>query len=96
MDKPGTVKQIEDLCRKYFPLIENYAYVRLLRNPNDRGDFISEITTWLLEKSPEMRAIAEKNPSDKRIIERVVFDCSVKMGEKSKRVDFVWGEFSLK
>ena len=45
--------------------------------------------------SPEIKEIA-KFPSDKRIINRVVFDCSLMMNRKSKKVDYVWGEYSLK
>ena len=50
---------------------------------------------WLLSISAEINEII-KYPTDKRIISKVVFDCSLKFNSKSKKVNLVWGEYSLK
>ena len=87
------------MCGKYYHIIENYVYVWLLRNDSattsEKADLNKEITDWLINNSPEINKIA-KFPSDKRIINRVVHDCSLMMNRKSKKVDYVWGEYSLK
>jgi hypothetical protein len=54
-----------------------------------------EIVDWLLSISAEINEII-KYPTDKRIISKVVFDCSLKFNSKSKKVNLVWGEYSLK
>ena len=99
IEKKETIKLIEELCGKYYHIIENYVYVWLLRNDSattsEKADLNKEITDWLINNSPEINKIA-KFPSDKRIINRVVHDCSLMMNRKSKKVDYVWGEYSLK
>lgn len=99
IEKKKTIKLIEELCGKYYYVIENYIYVWLLRKDSATTsaevDQDKEITDWLINNSPEIKEIA-KFPSDKRIINRVVFDCSLMMNRKSKKVDYVWGEYSLK
>ena len=90
---------INELCRKYYFIIENYVYVWLLKHniettvPAD--DLEREIVDWLLSNSPEIKEIV-KYPTDKRIVSKVVFDCSLKFNSKSKKVNLVWGEYSLK
>lgn len=99
IEKKETIKLIEELCGKYYHIIENYVYVWLLRKDSattlETADLDKEITDWLINNSPEINKIA-KFPSDKRIINRVVHDCSLMMNRKSQKVDYVWGEYSLK
>lgn len=99
IERKETIKLIEELCGKYYYIIENYIYVWLLRKDSattsEKADLDKEITDWLISNSPEIKEIA-KFPSDKRIINRVVHDCSLMMNRKSKKVDYVWGEYSLK
>ncbi len=99
IEKKETVDLINELCRKYYFIIENYVYVWLLKHniettvPAD--DLEREIVDWLLSNSPEIKEIV-KYPTDKRIVSKVVFDCSLKFNSKSKKVNLVWGEYSLK
>lgn len=99
IERKETIKLIEELCGKYYYIIENYIYVWLLRKDSattsEKADLDKEITDWLISNSPEIKKIA-RFPSDKRIINRVVHDCSLMMNRKSKKVDYVWGEYSLK
>lgn len=94
-----TVNLINELCRKYYFIIENYVYNWLIKHrictTTEEYDLQREIVDWLLTKSPEIKGII-KFPSEKRIISKVVFDCSLKFSSKSKKVDYVWGEYSLK
>lgn len=90
---------LSELCRKYYFIIENYVYVWLIRHDIKAtvpaGDVEREIVDWLLSNSAEINKII-KYPTDKRIISKVVFDCSLKFNSKSKKVNLVWGEYSLK
>lgn len=99
MEKKETVDLINELCRKYYFIIENYVYVWLIRHDIKAtvpaGDVEREIVDWLLSNSAEINKII-KYPTDKRIISKVVFDCSLKFNSKSKKVNLVWGEYSLK
>ena len=99
IEKQETIKLIEELCGKYYYIIENYIYVWLLRNDSmttsENVELDKEITDWLINNSFEIKEIV-KFPSDKRIINRVVHDCSLMMNRKSKKVDYVWGEYSLR
>lgn len=54
-----------------------------------------EVVDWLLLNSPEIKEKI-KYPNEKRIISKVVFDCSLKFESKSVKVSYVWGEYSLK
>lgn len=99
IERKETIKLIEELCGKYYYIIENYIYVWLLRKDSvktsEEADLTKEITDWLINNSPEIKEIA-KFPDDKRIISKVVFNCSLMMNRKSKKVQYVWGEYSLK
>lgn len=99
IERQETIKLIEELCGKYYYIIENYIYVWLLRKDSEKNtekdDLDIEITDWLINNSPEINKIA-KFQGDKRIINRVVHDCSLMMNRKSKKVQYVWGEYSLK
>lgn len=99
IEKKETVDLINDLCRKYYFIIENYVYVWLIRHDIKAtvlaDDVEREIVDWLLSNSSEINEII-KYPTDKRIISKVVFDCSLKFNSKSKKVNLVWGEYSLK
>lgn len=52
-----------------------------------------EIVDWLLANSPEIK---EKVKYEKRIVSKVVFDCSLKFESKSEKISYIWGEYSLK
>lgn len=99
IEREETKKVIIDLCEKYFYIIENFIYICLLRNngkDSSRDEDLQRKTVdWLLENSPEIKEII-KYPSDKRIISKVVSICSLKFTDQSKRIDYVWGEYSLK
>jgi len=99
IERKETIKLIEELCGKYYYIIENYIYVWLLRKDSattsEETDLAKETTDWLINNSPEIKEIA-KFPDDKRIISKVVFNCSLMMNRKSKKVQYVWGEYSLK
>lgn len=99
LEKSKNIKLIEELCGRYYYIIENYIYVWLLRKASETTweevDLIEEITDWLINNSSEIKEIV-KFPDDKRIISKVVFDCSLMMNRRSKKVQYIWGEYSLK
>lgn len=99
LEQEETINLINELCKKYYFLIENYVYSWLLkhnqRTTTERDDLNREISDWLLNNSPEIKEII-RFPSERRIISRVVFDCSCKFSRQSKKIDYVWGEYSLK
>lgn len=99
LERGETVDLINELCRKYYLIIENYVYSWLLKHKKktttEEDDLCREATDWLLNNSPEIQKIV-RFPDQKRITSRVVFDCSCKFSHKSKKVDYVWGEYSLK
>ena len=80
-------------------IIENYVYVWLIKHNVDttteKDDLNREIVDWLLLNSPELKEKI-KFPDEKRIISKVVFDCSLKFNSKSKKINYIWGEYSLK
>lgn len=99
IERKETIALINELCRKYYCIIENYVYVWLLKNnvetTTEKDDLDREIVDWLLLNSPEIKE-KFKFPDEKRIINKVVHDCSLKFNSKSKRINYVWGEYSLK
>lgn len=99
LEQGETVDLINELCRKYYLIIENYVYSWLLKHKKktttEDDDLCREATDWLLNNSPEIQKIV-RFPDQKRLISRVVFDCSCKFSDKSKKVDYIWGEYSLK
>lgn len=99
LERKETVDLINKLCRKYYFLIENYVYSWLLKHKQEttteEDDLGREVTDWLLNNSPEIQQVI-KLPDQKRIISKVVFNCSCKFSQKSKRVNYVWGEYSLR
>lgn len=99
IERKETIQLIEELCGKYYYIIENYIYVWLLRREvktiSEENDLTKEITDWLINNSEEIKVIA-KFPDNKRIISKVVFNCSLMMNRKSKKVQYVWGEYSLR
>ena len=98
LERKETVDLINELCRKYYYIIENYVYVWLIRHnveTIENCDLNREIVDWLLSNSPEIKekiGLLDKE----RIISRVVFNCSLQFSRKSKKVNLVWGEYSLK
>lgn len=99
IERKETINLINELCQKYYFLIENFVYNWLLKHQicttNEEYDLQREVVDWLLTKSPEIKEKINY-PSEKRIISKVVFDCSLKFSSKSKKVDYVWGEYFLK
>lgn len=99
IERKETVDLINRLCKKYYFIIENYVYAWLIRHNINTTvpayEVEREIVDWLLSNSSEIKEII-KYPTDKRIISKVVFDCSLKFNSKSKKVNLVWGEYSLK
>lgn len=99
LERKENVDLINELCRKYYLLIENYVYSWLLKHKKktttEEDDLCREVTDWLISNSPEIQKIV-RFPDQKRIISRVVLDCSCKFSHKSKKVDYVWREYSLK
>ena len=68
---------------------------REAKTTSEENDLTKEITDWLINNSEEIKVIA-KFPDNKRIISKVVFNCSLMMNRKSKKVHYVWGEYSLR
>lgn len=99
IEREETIDLINELCKKYYFVIENYVYVWLLKHnvvtTTEKDDLNHEIVDWLLLNSPEIKEKI-RYPSEKRIISKMVFDCSLKFSCKSKKVNYVWGEYSLK
>ena len=98
-ERRENVKLINSYCKQYYCLIENYIYAWLLKHHTDSTvedeDLRREVTDWLIKNSPEIKkAIWE--PRRKRLISRVVYDCSLKFSEKSKRIGYTRGEYFLK
>lgn len=65
--------------------------MRKSRNNN----FNRKIVDWLLLNSPEIKEKI-KYPHEKRIISKVVFDCSLKFESKSEKINYMWGEYFLR
>ena len=99
IEKRKTIELIEELCGKYYYIIENYMYGRLLKKEavatTQDDELAKEVTDWLINSSPEIKEIV-KFPSDKRIISKVVLDCSIMMNRKSEKIQYAWGEYSLR
>lgn len=99
IEKRKTIELIEELCGKYYYIIENYMYARLLKKEavatTQDDELAKEVTDWLINSSPEIKEIV-KFPSDKRIISKVVLDCSIMMNRKSEKIQYAWGEYSLR
>lgn len=99
IERKETIDIINELCKKYFFIIENYVYVWLLKHnvktTTEKDDLNREIVDWLLLNSPEIKEKI-RDPSEKRIISKIVFDCSLKFNSKSKKVNYLWGEYFLK
>lgn len=93
------IQQINKLCQKYYYIIENFVFNWLIQHHVDTttesDDLNREIVDWLISNSSEIKEI-DRKPDGKRIISKVVFDCSLKFREKSKKVNYIWGEYSLK
>lgn len=98
LERKETVDLINELCRKYYYIIENYVYVWLIRHnveTIENYNLNRKIVDWLLSNSPEIKekiGLLDKE----RIISRVVFNCSLQFSRKSKKVNLVWGEYFLK
>lgn len=98
LERRETIDLINELCRKYYYIIENYVYVWLIRHnveTTENYDLNREIVDWLLINSPEIKA-KFRFPDEKRIICKMVFDCGLQFNSKSQKVNLVWGEYSLK
>lgn len=99
IERKETIDLINELCKKYYFIIENYVYVWLIKHnvetTTEKDNLNREIVDWLLSNSPEIKRKV-KYPSEKRIVSRVVFDCSLKFESKSEKISYVWGEYSLK
>lgn len=99
IERKETVDLINKLCKKYYFIIENYIYVWLIQHnvesTTEKDNLNYEMVDWLLLNSPEIKEII-KYPTDKRIISKMIFDCSLKFNCKSKKINFIWGEYSLK
>lgn len=99
LELKDNIDLINELCRKYYFIIENYVYSWLLkhhvRTTTETDHLRREIVDWLLSDAPEIKEKI-KDPSDKRIINRVVFDCSCKFNSQSKKVNYIWDEYSRK
>ena len=97
IERKETIDLINELCKKYYFIIENYIYVWLLKHnvktTTEKDDLNREIVDWLLANSPEIK---EKVKYEKRIVSKVVFDCSLKFESKSEKISYIWGEYSLK
>lgn len=103
LERKDNVDLIERLCTDYYYIIENQIYILLLRNNVDTTkdgkidgmDVQKAIVDWLLQSSPELKSMSH-NPNVCRITSYVVFLCSIRFREKSNRINFIWGEYSLK
>lgn len=99
IERKETIDLINELCKKYYFIIENYIYVWLLKHnvetTTENDDLDREIVDWLLLNSPEIKEKI-KYPNEKRIISKVVFDCSLKFNSKSKKINYIWGEYFLR
>ncbi len=96
IDDPNTVDLINKLCREYYLIIENYIYVALLRSEKGiLSDITDEVVDWLIHNSQKISSIIRFD-DDKRIISRVVVDCSLKFEKHSTKISYIWGEYSLK
>ena len=98
LEKKETCKHIDNICKSYYYIIENYIYVWLLKNNVKEADsdlLMHETAEWLLFNSQDIKNIV-KDSTDKRIICRAIFDCSLKFSRYSKRIDFIWGQYSLR
>lgn len=62
IERKETIQLIEELCGKYYYIIENYIYVWLLRREvkttSEENDLTKEITDWLINNSEEIKVIA--------------------------------------
>lgn len=99
IDRQENVDLVNKLCRKYYYLIENYIYAWLLKHHVDsteKNDNLQrEVVDWLFANSSEIEGELS-TLKGKRILSQVVFDCSLKFKEKSRKVNYVWGEYHLR
>lgn len=99
IDRQENIDLVNELCRKYYYLIENYIYAWLLKHhvnsTGENDDLQREVVDWLFANSPEIKEKFATLKS-KRILSQVVFDCSLKFKDKSRKLNYVWGEYYLR
>ena len=70
IERKETVILINELCKGYYYIIENYVYVWLLRHnieiTTEKNDLQREIADWLFSNAPEIKEKI-KYPDEKRI-----------------------------
>ena len=99
IDRQENIDLVNELCKKYYYLIENYIYAWLLKHhassTGENDELQREVVDWLFENSPEIKKRLTTVKS-KIILSQVVFDCSLKFKDKSRKVNYVWGEYYLR
>ena len=99
IERPETMDLINELCKKYYLIIENYIYVWLLshnvKTTTEKEALDRDVVDYLLANSPEIKEKI-KDPYEKRIISKVVFGCCLKFNSKLEKLNYIWGEYSLK
>ncbi|MGN0338862.1 MAG: hypothetical protein ACI4D0_00040 [Lachnospira sp.] len=98
--KPWNMKEqknIDKYAEQFFDVVDLWIYNYLIQNnltSVDNSIVEYSLVEWLLT-NPEIKGWV-KHEYDKRKVTTVVFKISVEMSSKSKKLNFCWGEYSLK
>ena len=93
----GEKKQIKKYADQFFDVVNVWIYNYMLQRGGiscNASEIRYELVDWLLT-NPELDAWV-KSPYDKRKVSEIVFNISLQMSQRSEKVDFCWGEYSLK
>lgn len=96
-DEKKEVKNVlNQYPEKFFFIVENYIYNYMVQNKKtivNSREIQKQLVDWLLT-SPFIKEVV-KWPDEKRIVTKIVFNISLQMNEKSKRISYCWGEYTL-
>ena len=94
-----TKAEINQLKKKYYPVIENHIYNYLVKESltesEDHEIIQRDTVDWLCNNSEEIKNYID-DPRKMRAISCVVFECSVQFEHQPSRVGYCWGTYSLR
>lgn len=95
--RKGVEDTIKKGSEKYFYIVENWLYNYLIKNKLksiEYNEIEKELVEWLLTNE-EIKKL-ETPTMGRRIIVKIIFTINCNLGKQSKRLDYCWGEVSLK
>jgi|LSQX01.1.fsa_nt_gb hypothetical protein len=96
-EKSEVKKAINEYTEKFFGIVENYIYNYMMQNNKtvlDCKEIDKQLVDWL-SSNLYIKNIA-KWPNDKRIVAKIIFNISLQLDKKSKRLSYCWAEYTLK